>query len=106
MPKQKGNVQTALKKLFVLNGVAWFCQEENVLPKVTHLAQSLIPCSEKKKKLKKIPVIGRQCSVNFIFFVFSIILSDAAVLSACMLKTGTVLGCSVGCSAGKAIEDT
>jgi hypothetical protein len=68
MAKQKGNVQPALKKLIVLNGVAWFCQEENVLPKVTHLAQSLIPCSE-KKKTKKIPVIGRQC-LSILFFLF------------------------------------
>ena len=33
------------------------------------------------------------------------ILSDAVVLSARMLITGAVLGCSVGCSACKAIED-
>ena len=41
MPKQKSNVQTALKKLIAFNG---FANEENALPKVAHLAHSPLFC--------------------------------------------------------------
>lgn len=86
----------------------WCCM---VLPRRECFAQSNAfsavpdPLFGQENKTKIFLVIGRQC-LTILFFVFFTILSDAAVLSACMLKTGTVLGCSVGSSAGKAIEDT